>query len=120
MTKLQKWQINGIEDWGGVVSDDFKQFSRDFKSFLNRVCKANGWELVKYSPNHYDCSWFIRKEDKYAYCSFSDVRYFSSSWYKNILYRTASSPMDYHGGSNSYSSMNELGNSLKRLFARVS
>lgn len=108
----------GIEDDGAYPSPDFKSFARKWRNFANRMAKNNGWELVNFNTGHYYCSWFMKKNDKFIYCSFSDVRHFSSSWYKNILYRTAKHDRDYTGGSNCYSSLQNLESNLARMFER--
>lgn len=115
---LLPYTHRAIEDWGCCVSDDFKSFARKWRNYLKRVCNANGWDLVDFSANHYECSWFIKNGDKYIYCSFSDVRYFSNEWYKLILYRTAQNDRDYRGGSNNYTDLHHLESSLSNMFAR--
>jgi hypothetical protein len=80
------------------------------------MCVNNGWELVNFNTGHYYCSWFIKNGDKYVYCSFSDVRYFSTSWYKLILYRVAKNERDYTGGSNWYTELENLEGAITRRF----
>lgn len=116
---LKKYTHSGIEDWGAYQSDDFKRFARLYKNFLNKMCKNNNWELVKFNTGHYYCSWFIKSEDKYIYCSFSDTRYFFRDWYKSILYRSAKSDSDYTGGTNNYSIIECLDSAINRLFNRM-
>lgn len=113
---LTPYKKSGIEDWGGVISDDFKSFSRKWRNFLKRMCKDNNWELVKFNTGHYYCSWFIKNGDKYVYCSFSDVRYFSKSWYQSILHRVAKSDTDYTGGANWYTDLPNLESSIQKRF----
>ena len=72
-----------------------------YRNFLKRVCTNNGYEL-KFMPNHYEFSAFIKNNEKYVYVSISDVRYFKNSWYNKILIRTAKSYTDYCGGVNNY------------------
>ena len=115
---LTPFKSRGIEDYGAYVSPEFKSFSRKWRNFLTRMCNANGWELKNFNSGHYYCSWFIKKEGKFIYCSFSDVRHFSKSWYQSILYRTAKHEKDYTGGSNWYSDLPSLENNLIKMFAR--
>ena len=103
---------------GCYTGDDYKSFERKYKNYLKSVCNDNGWELVKFSPNHYEFTCFIKKEDKYIYFSISDVRYFKNQWYSNILVRTAKDDRDYTGGSNQHTSLEELPSYLGRMFAR--
>ena len=109
----------GIEDWGGYTSDDFKSFARKWRNYMRRVCNANGWELVQFNTGHYYCSWFVKNGSKFVYCSFSDVRHFSTSWYKTILYRTAESDHDYTGSSNWYTDLYTLEENLRKMFKRM-
>lgn len=120
MKTLNTYKATGIEDWGGVISDEFKDFARLYKNMLNRMCKKNGWKLVNFNRGHYYCSWFIKNGEKFIYCSFSDVRHFAREWYKNILYRSAKSDSDYTGGSNWYSDIESLECHLQKHFLRMS
>jgi hypothetical protein len=104
-----------IEDYGGYISEDFKTFARKWHNFLKRMCVANGWQLPEFNTGHYYCSWFVKNGEKYAYCSFSDVRHFSTAWYKSILYRTAQNESDYTGGANRYSDLQNLENNLRKI-----
>ena len=117
--KLQSWITDGIEDWGGVVSDDFKEFAKDYKAFMKKVCEENGWQLVNWNNGHYYCSCFVENHGKYIYMSFSDVRHFSRSWYQNILYRSAKDSKDYSGGSNNYTDLDNIEGAFKRMFERM-
>ena len=118
-TSLNSYKVTGIEDWGGVISDDFKQFANLYRSMLKRMCKKNNWELVNFNKGHYYCSWFIKNGEKFIYMSFSDVRHFAREWYKIILYRTAKSERDYTGGSNNYTDLENMERDLQRMFARM-
>lgn len=113
---LSPWKSKGIDDWGAYESEDYKKFARTYKNFLKRMCKANNWELVNFSTGHYYCSWFVFNGKNYIYCSFSDVRYFSKSWYNSILYRTAQNDHDYTGGTNNYATIKELETKLIAKF----
>ena len=116
---LSPWKNKGIEDMGAYASEDFKKFARTYRNYLKRVCKTHEWELVNFSTGHYYCSWFIKNGEKYIYCSFSDVRYFSKNWYNSILYRTATSDHDYTGGCNCYTDLQNFENALERMFKRM-
>jgi len=105
---LTPYKNRGIEDWGGIISDDFKSFARKWQNFLKRMCVNNGWELCNFNRGHYYCSWFIKNGDKYVYCSFGDVRHFSKDWYRLILHRVAKNERDYTGGSNWYTGLEHL------------
>lgn len=115
--KLESYKFRSIEDWGGVISEDFKQFASSYKRFLTKMCKKNNWTLVNFNRGHYYCSWFIKNEDnKFVYCSFADVRHFSTEWYKCILHRVAKNERDYTGGSNWYTELENLEGAITRRF----
>ena len=80
------------------------------------MCKENHWELVKVGKNHYCFSAFIKSsENKCVYLSISDVRYFSNEWYSHILVRTAKNEVDYRGGFNNYTTLENLDYTVARL-----
>ena len=119
MLTLNSYKTKGIEDYGGCISPDFKNFSRLYRNYLKRMCGKNNWTIVNFTVGHYYCSWFIKDEnDRHIYMSFSDVRHFSKSWYNIILYRTAQNASDYRGGTNWYTDMNNMEKNLKQMFAR--
>lgn len=106
-----KYNNQTIEDWGSVNSDQAKQFYKDFKRRLTLNCKKKGWELVKFSPNHYDFSGFIKRDEKFVYFSYSiprgeePLRLNSRSYLSGFLVRTAISSADYIGGYNNFCSL---------------
>lgn len=119
MTTLKTYMVTGIENWGAVISDDFKNFARLYQSMLKRMCKRNNWQLVNFNRGHYYCSWFIKNEQgQHIYMSFSDVRYFSHDWWNSILYRTAKSDSDYTGGCNCYTDLVTMEGHIRRMFFR--
>ena len=104
-----------VQDDSGVTSSEFDQFARDFKSVLREI-SGSDWELAKYNKGHYYVSAFLRNaldSEKFLYLSVDDIRY-NPSWYKNILYRTAENEKDYRGGTNQYTSLEDLSSTLKR------
>lgn len=104
-----------VQDDGGVTSKEFDQFSRDFKSALKEIC-GRDWEVTKYSKGHYFVSTFLRNRsnpEKFLYLNISDIRHFPN-WHTSILYRTAENEKDYRGGTNQYSSLENLKDALER------
>lgn len=114
---LKKWKDVNIEDWGGITSDEYKQFQRNYKSVLKDISKQIGFELYSFNSNHYDFSAVMKSNttNMYYYISIPDVRYFKNEWAENILYRTMEHEKDWTGGSNRYSSLEELSRNLLGL-----
>lgn len=118
--KMRKWVGHDIEDWGGVTSDDYKSFQNDYRSYIRRMCKAHGWTLAKFMPNHYEFSCFVKENTtgKHVYISIMDVRYWHNAWHNDILIRTALNDCDYKGGSNNYTTLDNLASDISKLFLR--
>ena len=101
---------------GCYTGEDYKSFQTKYINYLRAMCKENHWELVKVGKSHYCFSAFIKSsENKCVYLSISDVRYFSNEWYSHILVRTAKSEVDYRGGFNNYTTLENLGYTVARL-----
>ena len=113
--RLRPFMGRPIEDWGSVVSKDYKTFQAKYRNFLKKLCTNNGYELVSFNPNHYCFSCFIKGNGKYVYISISDVRYFSKAWLNNILIRTAKNERDYTGGPNNHVSISELEATIQKM-----
>ena len=114
---LTPYKHHEIEDMGGYISEDFKTFARKWRNFIKRMCKENEWKLCWFNTGHYYCSWMLKnKEEKFVYCSFGDVRYFSKDWYKTILHRVAKHERDYTGGRNWYTELENLEGAITRRF----
>ncbi len=113
---MKKWYNHIIEDWGGTQSDEFKEFAKDYKKYLTNVAKEINAELVSFSPNHYDFSAFLKRDNNYIYLSILDVRYFLNSWRKDILIRRAKDEHDYTGEENCYTDLEHLKDNLDALF----
>ena len=101
---------------GCYTGEDYKSFQTKYINYLKAMCKENHWELVNISKNHYCFSAFIKSsENKCVYLSISDVRYFSNEWYSHILVRTSKNEVDYRGGFNNYTTLENLGYTVARL-----
>ena len=101
---------------GCYTGEDYKSFQTKYINYLKAMCKENNWELVNISKNHYCFSAFIKSsENKCVYLSISDVRYFSNEWYSHILVRTAKNEVDYRGGFNNYTTLENLDYTVARL-----
>ena len=101
---------------GCYTGEDYKSFQTKYINYLKAMCKENHWELVNIGKNHYCFSAFIKSsENKYVYLSISDVRYFSNEWYSHILVRTAKNEVDYRGGFNNYTTLENLDYTVAKL-----
>ncbi len=114
---IKKWKDINIEDWSGVTSDEYKEFQRNYKSVLKDIGKQIGFDLYSFNGNHYEFSAVMKSNttNKYYYISISDVRYFKNEWAENILYRTMEHERDWTGGSNNFSSLEDLSRNLLGL-----
>lgn len=97
--EVNKKLREGIEDWGGVTSTDFKNFARTFSKMIREQLKEV--DGVNYTQNtgHYYISGFFTVNEQPYYISISDVRHFPSD---NMLIRTAKDYKDFTGGTNHY------------------
>lgn len=119
ITQLQKY-LDFQFSTGIYTGSDYITFQTKYLNFLKRMCKNNGWRLVNVNKNHYCFSAFIKsKTNKCVYLSISDVRYFDNNWYKNILVRTAKNEVDYKGGFNNYTTLDNLENKIAQLLQDI-
>lgn len=101
---------------GCYTGEDYKSFQTKYINYLNAMSKENHWELVKVGKNHYCFSAFIKSsENKCVYLSISDVRYFYNEWCSHILVRTAKNEVDYRGGFNNYTTLENLDYTVAKL-----
>ncbi len=116
-----KQYINFEFSSGCYVGDDYKSFQTKYINYLRKLCDQNNWRLVNVGRNHYCFSAFIKggTENKCVYLSISDVRHFSNDWYKHILIRTAENEMDYRGGFNNYTTLENLECKIAELLGEL-
>lgn len=102
---------------GPYTGKDYLSFQTKYINYLRSLCRENGWELANIIRGHYYFDVFIKNaENKYINLIVSDVRGYKPEWYYHVLIRTAKDEKDYHGGSNHYTSLDDLQESLTRLF----
>ena len=118
---LNTWLDRDIEDWGSTTSQEYKDFQRSYRNVLKEIGKNIGFELHSFSKNHYDFSAVMKSNttNQFYYISISDVRYFKNEWANNILYRTMEHDHDWTGGSNRYSSLENLSENLVNLDKQI-
>ncbi len=102
---------------GCYTGEDYKSFQTKYINYLKTICNNNNWRLVNVGRNHYCFSAFIKggTENKCVYISISDVRYFNNDWYKHILIRTAKNEVDYRGGFNNYTTLDDLEGTITEM-----
>ena len=102
---------------GGTTGEGYKKFERTFRGYIKNIATKNNLELVKFNKGHYYFSCFIKNPDTglCVYVSISDVRAFPNEWRDNILIRTADHEKDYRGGQNSFTSLEKLEYTMKRM-----
>ena len=73
-TFIKAWNGRQITDDGAYVSEEFKEFFRDFKKALKSVVSSKGGTLVRFKMGHYDMSGMMEKDGKYVYISYGPPR----------------------------------------------
>ncbi len=118
---LSKWYDKEIEDGGSETSPEYRNFQSNYRSVLKEICKDIGMELHSFSKNHYDFSAVVKSNNtnQFYYISISDVRYWKNEWADDILYRTMEHDKDWTGGSNCYTTLQELAENLLNLDIRI-
>lgn len=124
MKTFKKWNGRVIEDLGCYMSEEGKSFARAFKNMLKRELSGDGIEVTDFHIGHYDFSGFLMKNGAYVYFNYSIPRWgahidFHKTGCQGVLYRTASGPKDYHGGSNNFCSIYELPQAIRGMFNRM-
>lgn len=118
---LNKWYDKEIEDWGGETSPEYRNFQTNYKSVIKDFCKDIGMEFHSFSKNHYEFSAVVKSNttNQFYYISISDVRYWKNEWANNILYRIMKHDKDWTGGSNRYSTLQDLAENLLNLDLQI-
>lgn len=92
----------GIIDEGCYQSDDFKNFCREFRSFIKRELKKVGGTDYQQSNGHYYITGFFTLNNQVYYISLSDIRDGFNIYDVDLLIRTAKDYKDFTGGKNNY------------------
>jgi len=123
---INKLEIKRIEDWKNVefqsssgLTEEFAAFAKMYRTYINKMAKKEGLQLVSWNRGHFYCSGFLKNANtgKLAYFSCSDVRFLSREWLNNILIRTAQHDKDYTGGQNNFCSLDNMAKSALNLTA---
>lgn len=99
MDRIVKRIKNGIENDAGIVSKDFKNFCREFKTDFKKELQKIGGTDYKQNNGHYCISGFFSYKGKCYYISLSDIRYFYKT---TLLIRECEDYNDYIGYNNNY------------------
>lgn len=118
---LKKWYGKEIEDWGGETSPEYSNFQSNYRSVLKDLCNDIEMELYSFNKNHYEFSAVVKskKTNQFYYISISDVRCWKNKWADDILYRTMEHNKDWTGGSNRYTTLQELAENLLNLDIQI-
>jgi len=115
--------MKNIKDWldvefksSSMPTEQFSLFSREIKKVLKKT--LSDYELASWNRGHFEFSCFFKKDGKYIYISSSDVRHFKNEWYNKLLIRTAEDDKDYTGGSNNFSTLENIKEMTDSLLSR--
>lgn len=111
--KTTKWLKYEFQS-SSSKTEEFKQFSRDFKSDLKKLIKDEAF-LRTFRVGHFYVSGFIERNNKLVYFSISDVRNWHDKWYDNVLVRTAKHTKDWTGGANNFCELKNIAELVLRL-----
>lgn len=125
MKTFKKWNGKAIEDTGAYMSKEAISFCTAFKNMLKHEGKKYGFEPVNVTKGHYFVSGFAKSADGICiYISFNIPRgnmpvCFSHSDCRNgCLVRYAKSEKDYKDESNNFCALEELPETLDKMFTR--
>lgn len=113
VSKVLNHLTRGVEDAGCYTSEDFKVFTREFKSMVLEQLKSIGGTNYKQTNGHYYISGFFTVGSQPYYISLSDVRYSNE---KSILIRKCKDYKDYRGETNHFI---DIDNGMFNNIARV-
>lgn len=115
---IKTWNGRRLEDWGSVVSKEYKSFQRCMKNEVAHQAQAEGATLVSYNSGHYYQSGFVERNGLYVYFCYESLdRCHVQLTDGNAFYmRTASGPKDYHGGTNHNVTFEKFKETMNRLF----
>ena len=107
-----------VKDYDHEVPDKLrsKDFQRLFSCYMRSVAKNIGGTWHGSSGCYCEASGFMECGEKFVYVHTNDYRW--RDWSKEILFRTAESLKDYHGGNNNFADLEELEERIKNLLRR--
>ena len=119
MTKTMSRWLGHKFSTGSFPGEDYLKFQRNAKADLKKNAESYGFEIHKFSKNHYSFSAVLNEKnsEKFIYVSISDVRFWQDEWANHVLIRTMAHDSDWTGGHNNYCTWDEIGEKAKRLVA---
>ena len=122
MKTFRKWNNKAVDDCGSYMSKEAHSFAVAFRNMVKRELTPHGFAISRFIIGHYYLSMFVEKDGKYIYIYFSIPRhgqridFNAKDCLNGVLYRSASSCNDFHGGSNHFCSVYELSEVIKRFY----
>ena len=117
---VMKWTKKKIEDQGSFISKSYLHFQQDMREDLASQCKKYGIGLRKFNGMHYCFSAILYSpdKDKFVYLSIPDVRFFPFQWRDKVLYRAMKDEKDLTGGTNLYTTWDNIIKDARVLMSR--
>ncbi len=114
---INKWLGYEFEPVENMTGKDYSSFVRNLKSELKAQLASGGCKIIVLNKGYFYVSGFVysRTADRYVYFSTGDVR--DKHWYERILYRTATGPRDFKGGTNRFTGIEDFGADVLTLLA---
>ena len=119
---INKYHGKNLEDWGPVMSEQFKKFQTSFFNTMRKIAKSMDAELVNPIRGHYYISGFIKKVDKYVYFNYSNFTNRAVAnlkgdigWNSPMLVRLADSDHDYTGHENHHTTFEKCDSIIFKL-----
>lgn len=119
---IKTWDGRRLEDWGSVVSKEFKSFQQAMKREVKRLAEEEGVSLAYWSNGHYDMTGVLERDGLFVYFSYSNldrthvVLTPKGGWHNCVLMRTMKHAKDWTGGSNNNIEFSQFSETMKRLF----
>lgn len=119
---IKTWDGRRLEDWGSVVSKEFKSFQQAMKREVKRLAEEEGVSLAYWSNGHFDMTGVLERDGLFVYFSYSNldrthvVLTPKGGWHNCVLMRTMKHAKDWTGGSNNNIEFSQFTETMKRLF----
>ena len=114
---IYKWLGYEFEPVGNKTGKDYLSFVRNLKAEMKAQLASGGCEIIGLNKGYFYVSGFVysRTADRYVYFSTGDVR--DKHWCERILYRSATGPRDFKGGTNRFTGIEDFGADVLTLLA---